>query len=382
MDPVFIIGIFLAFFFSVLLFTKRDKTLSDTVLAVWLSVIGIYLLNYYVYHQGYWERYPHLVGLLHPFPLLFGPFLYLYVSLSLRKEQQFGWRDMLHFLPFLFLYLAMLPFYFGYSAAEKIRVDQLDTGSEFRVIMMISLVAFILSGAIYTVLSYRKIGKYEQLITHNFAYAGKISLKWLRFMILGLAVIVGVVGLLYALQEGVGLAFGFNIDLIFFVLIVLSIFLFGYFGIRYQGIFSEHSQVGNEIVEPRTNGEYKKSGLKPQEALALREKLHEVMAIRKPYLEPKLTLSDLATELATTPNNLSQVINQYEEKNFYDFVNEYRVKEFIKKASQPENRNLNLLGIAFESGFNSKSSFNEVFKKQTGLPPSKYLKSNANKESA
>ena len=167
MDPIFIIGIFLAFFFSVLLFTKKNKSLSDSVLAAWLITIGIYLLNYYLYHQGYWERYPHLVGVLHPFPLLFGPFLYLYISFSLRKDQHFGWRDLLHFVPFILLYMTMLPFYFGYSAEEKIRVDQMDTASEFRILMMISLICFVLSGVTYTVLSYLKIGKYQRLITQN-----------------------------------------------------------------------------------------------------------------------------------------------------------------------------------------------------------------------
>lgn len=281
---------------------------------------------------------------------------------------------MLHFIPFILLYISMMPFYFGYTADDKIRVDQMDTASEFRSTMMVSLVCFVVSGILYPVISYLKIGKYQKMITQNFAYAEKISMKWLKFLILGLAVIVGVVAVTYILQEGIGLEFGFNIDLIFFLLIVVFIFLLGYFGIRYQGIFSEGHRSGNNIVDPRSNGEYKKSGLKPSEAQGLQERLRDLMASRKPFLEPKLSLSDLAVELKTTPNNLSQVINQYEEKNFYDFVNGYRVNEFIERATLPENKNLNLLGVAFDSGFNSKSSFNEVFKKHTGQTPSKYLK--------
>lgn len=374
MDTVFIIGIFLSFFLSVLLFTKRNKSLPDNVLALWLITIGIYLLNYYLYHLGYWERYPHLVGGLHPFPLLFGPFLYLYITFSLRKDQRFHWKDTFHFLPFVLLYLCMMPFYFGYSAEEKIRVDQMDGDSEFRSIMMVSLVCFVISGVLYPVLSYLKIGRYQKMITQNFAYDDKISMEWLKFLILGLTVIVGVVALVYTLQEGLGWQFGFNVDLIFFLLIVLFIFLLGYFGIRYQGIFSDKDSPGNDIVDSKPNGEYKKSGQKTPEARALQEKLQELMVSSKPFLEPKLSLSDLAGELQTSPNNLSQVINQYEEKNFYDFVNGYRVNEFIKRATLPENKNLNLLGIAFDSGFNSKSSFNEVFKKHTGQTPSRYLR--------
>lgn len=87
-------------FLSVLLFAKRPKALSDKVLAIWLVCIGIYLLNYYLHYLGYWEKYPHLVGATHPFPLLFAPFVYLYVLVCSREDQHFHWRDSLHFLPF------------------------------------------------------------------------------------------------------------------------------------------------------------------------------------------------------------------------------------------------------------------------------------------
>ncbi|MFC2443179.1 MAG: helix-turn-helix domain-containing protein, partial [Capnocytophaga ochracea] len=73
------------------------------------------------------------------------------------------------------------------------------------------------------------------------------------------------------------------------------------------------------------------------------------------------------------PNHLSQIINQYEEKNFYDFVNSYRVEEFITLAKKDIDKNFNLLGLAYEAGFNSKSSFNQVFKKITGKTPSEFV---------
>ena len=69
MNTLFTIGIFLCFFLSVLLFAKRPQALSDKVLGIWLVCIGIYLLNYYLHYLGYWEKYPHLVGATHPFPL-------------------------------------------------------------------------------------------------------------------------------------------------------------------------------------------------------------------------------------------------------------------------------------------------------------------------
>lgn len=95
------------------------------------------------------------------------------------------------------------------------------------------------------------------------------------------------------------------------------------------------------------------------------------METEKPYTNPKLTLSDLAASLNISVNHLSQIINQNEKMNFHDFVNKYRVEEFIKNASA--NRNFSILAHALDAGFNSKSSFNNVFKKHKGITPSNYM---------
>lgn len=373
MSAVFTIGIFLSLFLSVLLFAKKNNALSDKILAIWMITIAIYLSQYYLYYLGFWEKYPHLIGAFTPFPLLFGPLLYLYTTFTIRKEQRIRTKDWLHFLPFVLLYLLMSPFFFGYSAAEKIRVDELDTASEFRLLMMISLICFVLSGITYAVLSYKTVGDYQKMIGENFAYEDEISMRWLKFMIIGLAGIMSVAGVIFLMTEGLKIDFGFNTDLILFSLVVLFIFLIGYFGIRYQGIFTEKGKASEDIVEPQNNVEYKKTGLKSADIQMLHAKLLDLMTEKKPHLEPKLSLSQLAEKLDITANNLSQVINQQEGKNFYDFINQYRVTEFIERASSPENNNLNILGIAYDSGFNSKSSFNQVFKKITGKTPREYL---------
>ena len=72
---------------------------------------------------------------------------------------------------------------------------------------------------------------------------------------------------------------------------------------------------------------------------------------------------------------LSQVINEQLGVNFFNFVNQYRVEEFKERLADPSNRNFSLLGIAFDSGFNSKSTFNRIFRNTTGLTPSRYRES-------
>jgi hypothetical protein len=79
MSVIFNIGIFLSIFLGVLLLTKRNKSLPDKILAVWMFIIGIHLMSYFLYSQGYWDNYPNLIGITVPFPLLHGPMLYLYI---------------------------------------------------------------------------------------------------------------------------------------------------------------------------------------------------------------------------------------------------------------------------------------------------------------
>ena len=99
------------------------------------------------------------------------------------------------------------------------------------------------------------------------------------------------------------------------------------------------------------------------------------MEKEKPYLNADLSLPLLATKLQIPPHILSRLINEKFKLNFFDFINSYRVEEVKTKLNSSKFDSLSLLGIALESGFNSKSAFNRVFKKFTGLTPSEYKKS-------
>jgi len=103
MDVIFICGIFMSFFIAFLLLTKRNKALSDKILATWITVIGLHLLSYYLYHLGFWERYPHMIGITAPIPLLHGPLLYLYTLYSMRADAHIRKIDYLHFAFSLYL---------------------------------------------------------------------------------------------------------------------------------------------------------------------------------------------------------------------------------------------------------------------------------------
>ena len=291
-------------------------------------------------------------------------------------------------------------------------IDQADYHSPYQWFFVLSFVTFVVVSVLYWILAYRKINQYERMISEQFAYNEGISLQWLKFILIGFGVIFGVMIGVYIVQYLLEIAIGFNIEIILFGLFILLIGLIGFFGIQYQGIFTTSPLPYNttnpyesKIIQPLTESktatpptrdevqsedeflahtseatkpiskspEYRKSGLKTEDAHTLHEQLLLLMQIEKPYIEPKLSLAQLAERLRISSNHLSQIINQYEEKNFYDFVNGYRVKEFITLAEKDTNKNFNLLGLAYEAGFNSKSSFNQVFKKFTSKTPSQFV---------
>ena len=97
------------------------------------------------------------------------------------------------------------------------------------------------------------------------------------------------------------------------------------------------------------------------------------MEIQKPYLDPELDLAKLSALVDLNPKQVSHTINRSFSKNFYEYINSYRVEAFKQLASDPENKKLTLLGLAFECGFKSKSTFNDAFKKTTGKTPSQYV---------
>ena len=126
-------------------------------------------------------------------------------------------------------------------------------------------------------------------------------------------------------------------------------------------------------IQPETTPAAKTEKLSEAELQQWKQKVETLMTTEQPYLEPELTLADLAQRLHSNVSVISAVINGAFGKNFNDFVNEYRVEAVKKLLHDPEVRHLSLLGIGMECGFNSKSTFNRAFKKVTGSSPRAFI---------
>jgi AraC-like DNA-binding protein len=162
--------------------------------------------------------------------------------------------------------------------------------------------------------------------------------------------------------------------------IAVLVYTVGYMGLRQPEIFryqtAEHAipaaapapEGGPATEAPR----YQRSGLGEREAERLKTRLTELMDREHPWKDSELTLPELAERLATSPHRLSEVLNTELQLTFYDFVNGYRVREVQRRIAEGEAGRLTMLALAMEAGFASKSTFNLVFKKQTGRTPSEY----------
>ena len=358
---LYLAGIGIALFLGLLLFTKKNKSAADTVLAAWLVVIAFHLFQYYLFITGKVFHHPAHLGAGIPLPLLHGPFLYIYVSNLTCRGAGRGYLAMLHFLPAAFSYLYLAPFMLR-PAAEKIAVFR-NNGEGYETFIVINTAAIFVSGIVYVTASVLLLRRHRRAILDEFSCTDKIDLDWIRFLILGIALIW-----IFVLAGN---------DTYIYSTAVLFVVFIGFFGIRQVGIFTSHEHPLAPEEPPLTEEQprkYSKSGLSDDAATRLHNELTAFMSREKAFREADLSLVSLAERLNTIPNYLSQVINEKEGKNFYDYVNTLRIEEFIQSASDPSSRKLTLLGLAFDNGFNSKSSFNKYFRKVTGQSPSEYLK--------
>ena len=351
----FVAGIGLAAFIEFLLISKRNKSEADLVLTVWMFLISLHLFLMYIYLTEDIYTFPFLLGLEQPLPLLHGVFLFIYVSLLTRQLPEKRALMILHFLPATVVYAYLITF-FILPDDQKIQIYR-NHGAGHEVYTLIKSYAISLSGILYVIWSALLLRRHRRNIRDQFSDLEKVNLRWLQLLTYGLG------GIWF-------LVIFFRSEIFTMGGIVVFVFLVGYFGVRQADIFAP-TQPADDGGEQKKK--YPKSGLTDEASAELHQALTQLMAEDAPYKKADLSINDLATRLGVHPNYLSQVINQREQKNFYDFVNTFRVEEFKRLIGKSKNQQFTLLSLAYDCGFASKSSFNRYFKKATGQTPSEYV---------
>lgn len=363
----FYTGIIIAVFLLVLLLLKKGKQSSDYILIGWITLISIQLIAFYSHLTGLIYNYPHALGLTLPLPILHGLFLYSYTSELTGEKVLAKSGYLIHLIPFVLLFVLAIPFYI-LPSETKIEVFN-NEGKGFEWYSIIQLSSFLISGFSYSIASIIKIQKHKQDIQERWSNIDKKMLVWLEYLSIAL-------GLIWVLVL-------FFDDTVIYSGVVIFVFFIGFFGINQAPVFSYYvvmessNRETKETIESTNESnekiKYAKSRLEENEVCQILERLEQLMITEKPFKNSELTLNDLSQMLNIHPNQLSQVINSKTGNTFYHYINMFRVKEFLRLSSLSENKKYTFLALAYDCGFNSKTTFNKYFKIYTGKTPSELI---------
>lgn len=376
MDIIFLLGAIQAFFFGVLLLDKGNNRLPPKLLLLFFSIIGFVLFEHYLFQRQVIFEYPHLMGLTYTFPIILGPILFFYTKSLVNENNVISFRDFLfHAIPFLFITTFLIYDFYFLSTQEKLIYYEKETQGETSGFIYIAEFFINFSIPFYSIVSLLLLKKHLKQIKQSYSNIKNIDLHWLKIVLI-CKVFVSFVSVLMGLLSDYFNFISFEDgDNLMYITLTVIIYFLGYYGIKQKPILSNDNPISQIETAPTQKPKYATSSLKDGEKEILIQRLTKSMEKEKPYLNENLTLKELADKLETSPNNLSQIINERFSKNFYEFINEYRINEVKSLLIDPEYSHYSMLGIAFECGFNSKSTFNSVFKQFTGKTPSEFKKS-------
>lgn len=351
--------------FLVLLMVKvikqpaEDKTAKRLLI---LLLIGLFSMAYCLFYAyaGIRQHWPVLANIEIGLAYWIGPSLYFYIKRidggpsPLAKPLNY-----LHWLPAILIELALVP-YFSMSISEKVAYFQQGSASFYALLIRYTWLGFHIHVLTYVLLCQPHLRVYRQRILDNYSNVSVLNLRWLQLVCVGFVVQVLAERLLPALKitsstlsDTAGMA-------VYLFIIVLA----------YLALGQSRLQFADTRGPAKSTGKYHRSGLRDHTAQYYLNKLNTLMATEQYFLDSDLSMQSLAERVKISPHHLSQILNEKLEKTFYDYINEQRVEYarqlLLKEPLRP------IIDIAVQSGYNSKNSFQNAFKRHTGMTPSGY----------
>jgi len=360
MEYLFVLAGGFALLFSFILFFNKGKKAQHWIFAVLSMLVAVscyYVFLLYKKDGRYYE--PFFSEINYAIPLLYGVLLWFYTRALINEKLRMKWLDLLHFFPFVF-FLGFLsyPLFLDIPSGAPDRLGY-------------PLIKLIIN-PVYIFLILYTLRRHRKSLLDQYSYIDHMHHYWLSWIAYGslmlwvVACIGNVYNRLHSAQT--------NLLGDYFLTSFLAVFLFilAYVGFNRTQIFHSdaHRFADDELDGPKSED----STVDDESERQLFEEVKAQMAERQPYLDPRLSLNRLAEVLDLPPSRLSSLINRYAGQNFYEFVNSYRIEEVKDRLADKRYENYSILGIAEESGFNSKASFNRIFKNHLGMTPSEYLK--------
>lgn len=372
MDNIAIIGVLgfiivtlFLFFSGFLLTVKTAKKLSNRLLAAFLIITAIDISAFF-YHN--FIQLPLAIEMLRIQISSFkDPLLFLYILSIIYTNFRLKKKHLVHILPWLIHIIVYIPnFFLVDENTKQTFLNTYDTTPEGS---FLTIFGHLVSMSYFTAEIYYVV-RYRKLLLEN--YTDKNAFKnynWLKQLLILLSIGQIITIIKNTLRASSSLELTNILRIITLLFGVLFIFWLVLKALNSPKLFrgiDVNLLTSKEIIKEITIDEKVNSQL---------EFLKNYMITEKPYLNPSLSIRRLSEEITMNSRDVSVLINQNLKQHFFDFINEYRVKEAMETLKNPSKKEFTVLEILYEVGFNSKSSFNTAFKKHTGVTPTQFIKS-------
>lgn len=319
-------------------------------------IIGLYgcysiiILSFYFEVNRQIENFPFLIGISRPFQAFIPAIFYLYVKYITTPDFKFSNRYLLCFIPGIIYFLILIPSLFLREIDYKVSFIVHYNNYHPLILNLIFFTTVSFLFLILTIIEFRFLR--VEIFKKNKSF--KILLRLCTICIIG--IILNCIGFIKG--ENIYL----RLDTLFFNFGFIWLFLLSY----------EYPNFLTDISIKISKGKYKTSQLKGLNIEAVIKRLNELQMIEKIYTDPELNIERVSSNLEISKHQLSEILNSYMNINFQTYINKYRIEE--AKQLLISETNLTILQIAYSVGFNSKTSFNNAFKKNTDQTPTEYRK--------
>ena len=370
-DFILVTGVIISIIILFLLLKEKNKKLQKKILIIFFSLILV--LNLHAYSALHRLEFLYKSTFIVNISIIWflGPLIFIYLKSVFQEEQGLVGRNLKHFLGF---------FLFTLFIGLPISIFQLTNQPSFEYLQYLEAnqtPVVILSNIIFIIYMYLSLGifnKSKNIIQHSHSGLSKFDLSWIKNLLYGCLFFISV-DIVTRLIDETSITTAINTDYFTMFSIIILISYLGFHGISQSKILLPSFLLDKDFMLINNSTQQHSLSNYSHDAITnLIENLTALMREDKPYLDPELTLGKLAKSIGITDKKLSTLFNSYLETTFYDYVNSFRIKDVKKSLQDVDNMKYTLLSLAMDSGFNSKASFNRVFKKETGLSPSQYRK--------
>lgn len=362
--------------FSLFLIRRKLHRSSYIFLLLYLGTMLLQITLKIMNKMWLMDNWSFFYSFSHYLPLLYGPLAYFFVKHFLHHGT-FRIKELLHFIPILFISFALF-------ICESFQAPSALVFLCYNPVLRLIILSGIL--VIYHLLAFQTWRLHVTTVKNYYSDTRLVKLNWIKqFILISAISCLAVVFALFALYVNYPRGHEYRYG---FVVLSFVIYWFSYIALTKPSVFSvikgyaaqnaEKLSAAPQLSVYRAVTKYSNSGMSVDQVKKICFNLEKLMVAEKLYLQPDLTISHLAERLNCSRHHLSQVLNEKLNKSYYDYINLLRIEEAKQLLKERSYQNHKIASIAYDAGFNSLSTFNDVFKKITGQTPSAYRKLSLN----